>query len=168
MNHQLNVKKDNDASDDFEVFLDSLDGKRIERELAILAKSNKITINQLKSIYNLGAKFYANMQLKEAEAVFLSYSVLSPYDHRGPGSLASIYLEKEEFRKALDLLNVLKTYPTCDLDEVLINIALCHYKLKEYANSSAVFYIVKPENLSDFYCKRYQFLQRQLKPYIDT
>ncbi|HHL2502286.1 TPA: regulator [Yersinia enterocolitica] len=163
------MKKDNISKyidDDFEFYLSQLNGDNIRKELDVLSKSREITINQLKSIYNLGVRFYASMQLKEAEAIFISYSVLCPYDHRAPGCLAAIFLEKKDFKKSLDILNVMKTYPTCNLDEVLVNIALCHYKLKEYAKSSMVLMIVKMKNLCDFYFNRYQFLQQQLSPYI--
>ncbi|MBW5812565.1 regulator [Yersinia kristensenii] len=163
MNNKPIIK---DENDDFECFLSQLNGDHIREELDALSKSKKITITQLKSIYSLGVRFYSSMQLKEAEAIFISYSALCPYDHRGPGCLAAIYLEKNDFKKSLDILNVMKTYPTCDLDEVFINISLCHYKLKEYTKSSIVLMIVKNNNLSDFYYQRYQFLKQQLSPYI--
>ncbi|EKT60074.1 transcriptional regulator [Providencia sneebia] len=164
----VSQKQTNTSLDDFELYLDSLNGNRMKKEMEKLRRSkSSITLTQLKSIYQIGVKLYSTMQLKEAEMVFLSYSVLSPYDHRGPGSLAAIYLEKKEYKKALDILNTVKTYPTCNVDEVFLDISLCHYKLGEYTNSSMVFIIVKPENLNEFYLSRYQYLKKQLNPYIE-
>lgn len=165
----MNVKQKNNDLNElqyFDDFLDSLNGNNIKKEMVKLKKLKPMTNSNLKSIYNLGVKLYSSMQLKEAEMVFLSYSVLSPYDHRGLGGLAAIHLEKKEYRKALDILNTVKTYPTCHMDEVFLDIALCHYKLGEYVNASLVFIIVKPEFLTDFYFSRYQFLKKQLKPYF--
>ncbi|WP_318452416.1 tetratricopeptide repeat protein [Photobacterium leiognathi] len=143
-----------------------LDGEMIEHQLKKLLKSNKITINQLKSIFDLGVYFYNNFQFKEAEIVFSSYCILNPNDHRGPGSLASIYLEKGKFKQALDVLNILKTYPTNDLDETILNISLCHYKLNEHLKAASILIVVKPENLNEFYTERFVYLQKQLKPYL--
>ncbi|EJL6463833.1 tetratricopeptide repeat protein, partial [Vibrio cholerae] len=94
--------------------LSLLDSKGIEQKLAQLRQSKKVTVTQLKEIYDLGVNFYNQLQFKEAEIVFSAYTSLNPYDHRGPGCLAAIYLEKGQFKKALDILNVLKTYPTND------------------------------------------------------
>ncbi|EKT64604.1 transcriptional regulator [Providencia burhodogranariea] len=165
----MNIKKEiNDESElsDFDLFLDALSGTKLKKEMRKLGKSKKITLTELQSIYNLAVKLYSAMQLKEAEMVFLAYSVLSPYDHRGPGGLASIYLEKKDYKKALDILNTVKTYPTCHMDEVFLDISLCHYKLNEYVDASLVFIIVKQENLNQFYSSRYQFLEQQLKPFF--
>lgn len=151
---------------EFDLFLDSLSGNQIKKEMKKLGKSKNISIPELKSIYKLAVKLYSTMQLKEAEMVFLSYSILCPHDHRGPGGLAAISLEKKEYKKALEILNTVKTYPTCHIDEVFLDISLCHYKLGEYIDSSLVFIIVKPENLNEFYFSRYQFLQQQLSPYF--
>ncbi|WP_407077025.1 tetratricopeptide repeat protein [Vibrio ostreicida] len=143
-----------------------LDGKLVEQELANLRKSKKVTITQLKSIFDLGVEFYNQFQFKEAEIVFSAYTSLNPYDHRGPGCLAAIYLEKGQFKQALDVLSVLKTYPTNELDETIINISLCHYKLNEHIQAAATLLIVKVENLNDFYTQRYEYLQQQLAPYL--
>ncbi|EMC3731988.1 regulator [Vibrio cholerae] len=158
------AKIDFNTSD--EESLSLLDSKSIEQKLSQLRQSKKVTIDDLKSIFALGIKFYNEFQFKEAEIIFSSYTSLNPYDHRGPGSLAAIYLENGQFNKALDVLNVLKTYPTNDLDETVLNIALCHYKLKEYLQSAAMLLIVKSENLSDFNSKRYAYLSQQLRPYL--
>ncbi|TVU76868.1 regulator [Vibrio tasmaniensis] len=147
-------------------FFSLLDGKMVEHELAKLRKSKKITTTQLKSVFELGVEFYNKFQFKEAEIIFSAYCALNPYDHRGPGCLAAIYLEKGQFKKALDVLSVLKTYPTNDLDETILNISLCHYKLKEYIQSAATLIIVKSDNLNEFYSQRFEYLQKQLKPYL--
>ncbi|MDN3612039.1 tetratricopeptide repeat protein [Vibrio ostreicida] len=149
-----------------EEFFTLLDGKLVEQELANLRKSKKVTITQLKSIFDLGVEFYNQFQFKEAEIVFSAYTSLNPYDHRGPGCLAAIYLEKGQFKQALDVLSVLKTYPTNELDETIINISLCHYKLNEHIQAAATLLIVKVENLNDFYTQRYEYLQQQLAPYL--
>lgn len=165
----MKVKKEtNDENPlyDFDLFLDALSGAKLKKEMRKLGKSKKITLTELQYIYNFAVKLYSTMQLKEAEMVFLAYSVLSPYDHRGPGGLASIYLEKKEYKKALDILNTVKTFPSCHMDEVFLDIALCHYKLSEYMDACIVFVIVKPENLNQFYSDRYCFLQQQLNPYF--
>ncbi|MCX8986020.1 tetratricopeptide repeat protein [Citrobacter portucalensis] len=145
---------------------DLLDGKNLEKDLANLRKSKKISLPQLKKLYEMGVAFYNAFQLKEAEAIFTSYTFLNPYDHRGPGCLASIYLEQGLFRRALDVLNVLKTYPHNDLDETMLNIALCHYKLKEFRQASSLLLIVNVDKLSEFNVRRYRYLCQQLSPYI--
>lgn len=101
-----------------EDFFELLKGTVIEQDIAMMRKSKKITITQIKSIYELGVSFYNNFQFKEAEIIFSAYIGLNPYDHRGPGSLAAILLEKGQFKKALEILNILKTFPTNDLDEI--------------------------------------------------
>ncbi|HDI3224133.1 TPA: tetratricopeptide repeat protein [Vibrio cholerae] len=146
--------------------LSLLDCKGIEQKLAKLRQSKKVTITQLKEIYDLGVNFYNQFQFKEAEIVFSAYTSLNPYDHRGPGCLAAIYLEKGQYKKALDILNVLKTYPTNDFDETVLNIALCHYKLNEHLQAAAILLIVQVKNLNEFYEKRYAYLHQQLQPYI--
>lgn len=143
-----------------------LDCRSIERKLEKLRQSKKVTVEQLKEIYDLGVEFYNQFQFKEAEVIFSAYSSLNPYDHRGPGGLAAIYLEKGQFRKALEVLNVLKAYPTNDLDETVLNIALCHYKLNEHIQAAAMLLIVRVSNLNEFYSKRYKYLLQQLQPYI--
>ncbi|ASU22429.1 regulator [Vibrio qinghaiensis] len=158
------VKIDFNTSDEESLAL--LDSKSIEHKLSKLRQSKKVTIDELKKIFDLGVRFYNELQFKEAEIVFSSYTSLNPYDHRGPGSLAAIYLEKGQFTKALDVLNILKTYPTNDLDETILNIALCHYKLKEHLQSAAMLLIVKSENLNEFNSKRYTYLHKQLRPYL--
>ncbi|AYV25047.1 CDC27 family protein [Vibrio mediterranei] len=147
-------------------FFSLLDGKIVETELAKLRKSKNITINQLKSIFDVGVFFYNNLQFKEAEIIFCSYVGLNPYDHRGVGCLAAIYLEQGKFKKALNVLNILKTYPTNDIDETILNIALCHYKLNEHLEAAATLLIVKADTLNDFYTQRFEYLQKQLTPYL--
>ena len=149
-------------------FYSLLDGKMIEQEIASLRKSEKITTNQLKTIFELGVGFYNNFQFKEAEIIFAAYSSLNPYDHRGVGCLAAIYLEKGLFSKALDALNVLKTFPTNDLDETFLNISLCHYKLEEHIQAAATLIIVQESNLTEFNKTRFDYLQQQLKPYLSN
>lgn len=161
-------KETNDETllSNFDHFLDALSGAKLKKEMKKLGKSKKITLTELQCIYNFAVKLYSTMQLKEAEMVFLAYSVLSPYDHRGPGGLASIYLEKKEYKKALDILNTVKTFPSCHMDEVFLDIALCHYKLSEYMDACMMFIIVKSENLNEFYSARHQYLQQQLNPHF--
>lgn len=62
-----------------------LDCRSIERKLEKLRQSKKVTVEQLKEIYDLGVEFYNQFQFKEAEVIFSAYSSLNPYDHRGPG-----------------------------------------------------------------------------------
>ncbi|GLT17480.1 hypothetical protein GCM10007938_12570 [Vibrio zhanjiangensis] len=147
-------------------FFSLLDGDEILKEIAQQRDSNKITTTHLKSIFDLGVEFYNQFQFKEAEIVFVAYSSLNPYDHRGPGCLAAIYLEKGQFQKALDMLNLLKNYPTNDLNETMLNISLCHYKLNDHMQAAVHWLIVKPENLGEFYTKRYEFLKQQLSPHL--
>lgn len=117
-------------------------------------------------MYNLGVENYNSCQFKEAESIITSYTFLNPYDHRGPGILASIYLEQKRFDRALVILNILKTYPTNNLDETMLNISLCHYKLSEFKQATATFLIVDDKVLSEFNSKRYKYLERQLSPHL--
>lgn len=149
-----------------EEFYVLLERGMVEKEIAVIRKSNKISLPRLKVILDIGMDFYNNFQLKEAEIIFSAYSVLNPYDHRGVGGLAAIYLEKKEFQKALDMLNILKTVPSNDLDETVLNIALCHYKLGQKLEASSMLLIVCLENLNEYYVKRYNYLKKQLKPYF--
>ncbi|WP_462055983.1 regulator, partial [Vibrio cholerae] len=148
-------------SDDF---FELLEGKVIEEYINKIKKEKKITIEILKELLDLADSLYQKYQLKEAEIIYLAYTGLCPFDHRGPASLASIYLEQAQFQKALDMLNIVKTYPTADFDETLVNMALCHYKLKQYLEAAAVFIIIKAEKLNEFNQKRYEFLRKQLNP----
>ncbi|WP_462054971.1 regulator, partial [Vibrio cholerae] len=141
-----------------------LEGKVIEEHINKIKKEKKITIEILKELLDLADSLYQKYQLKEAEIIYLAYTGLCPFDHRGPASLASIYLEQAQFQKALDMLNIVKTYPTADFDETLVNMALCHYKLKQYLEAAAVFIIIKAEKLNEFNQKRYEFLRKQLNP----
>ncbi|HDZ9470990.1 TPA: regulator [Vibrio cholerae] len=150
-----------------EDFFELLEGKVIEEHINKIKKEKKITIEILKELLDLADSLYQKYQLKEAEIIFLAYTGLCPFDHRGPASLASIYLEQAQFQKALDMLNIVKTYPTADFDETLVNMALCHYKLKQYLEAAAVFIIIKAEKLNEFNQKRYEFLRKQLNPYIN-
>ncbi|BCK07053.1 TPA: regulator [Vibrio cholerae] len=143
-----------------------LEGKVIEEHINKIKKEKKITIEILKELLDLADSLYQKYQLKEAEIIYLAYTGLCPFDHRGPASLASIYLEQAQFQKALDMLNIVKTYPTADFDETLVNMALCHYKLKQYLEAAAVFIIIKAEKLNEFNQKRYEFLRKQLNPYL--
>ncbi|RBM44784.1 tetratricopeptide repeat protein [Vibrio tarriae] len=150
-------------SDDF---FELLEGKVIEEHINKIKKEKKITIEILKELLDLADSLYQKYQLKEAEIIYLAYTGLCPFDHRGPASLASIYLEQAQFQKALDMLNIVKTYPTADFDETLVNMALCHYKLKQYLDAAAVYIIIKAEKLNEFNQKRYEFLRKQLNPYL--
>lgn len=149
-----------------EDFFELLEGKVIEEHINKIKNEKKITIEILKELLDLADSLYQKYQLKEAEIIYLAYTGLCPFDHRGPASLASIYLEQAQFQKALDMLNIVKTYPTADFDETLVNMALCHYKLKQYLEAAAVFIIIKAEKLNEFNQKRYEFLRKQLNPYI--
>jgi len=149
-----------------EEFYALLEDKMVEQEIAAIRRASKVSISQLKGIFQMGVEFYNQFQFKEAEIIFSAYSALNPYDHRGAGCLASIYLEKKQFQKALDMLNILKTYPSNDLDETVLNIALCHYKLGQKLEASSMLLIVKPENLSEFFSQRYCYLKQQLNPYF--
>ncbi len=160
-----NIIKPGQACDDF---FDLLKGTAIEQDIAKLRKSKKITIIQIKAIYELGVNFYNNFQFKEAEIIFSAYIGLNPYDHRGPGSLAAILLEKGKFQRALAILNILKTFPTCDFNETIINISLCHYKLKQFTEASVTLIIVKEGCLNDYYIERYNYLKSQLHPYLPS
>ncbi|HGS4861531.1 regulator [Vibrio cholerae] len=149
-----------------EDFFELLEGKVIEEHINKIKNEKKITIEILKELLDLADSLYKKYQLKEAEIIYLAYTGLCPFDHRGPASLASIYLEQAQFQKALDMLNIVKTYPTADFDETLVNMALCHYKLKQYLEAAAVFIIIKAEKLNEFNQKRYEFLRKQLNPYL--
>ncbi|EGR2040874.1 regulator [Vibrio cholerae] len=149
-----------------EDFFELLEGKMIEEHINKIKKDKKITIEILKELLDLADSLYQKYQLKEAEIIYLAYTGLCPFDHRGPASLASIYLEQAQFQKALDMLNIVKTYPTADFDETLVNMALCHYRLKQYLEAAAVFIIIKAEKLNEFNQKRYEFLSKQLNPYL--
>ncbi|HEJ2469072.1 TPA: tol-pal system YbgF family protein [Vibrio cholerae] len=150
-----------------EDFFELLEGKVIEEHINKIKKEKKITIEILKELLDLADSLYQKYQLKEAEIIYLAYTGLCPFDHRGPASLASIYLEQAQFQKALDMLNIVKTYPTADFDETLVNMSLCHYKLKQYLEAAAVFIIIKAEKLNEFNQKRYEFLRKQLNPYMN-
>ncbi|MDH5928702.1 regulator [Vibrio lentus] len=155
-----------DLGETGEEFYALLENKMVEQEIAAIRRSSKVSISQLKAIFQMGVEFYNQFQFKEAEIIFSAYSALNPYDHRGAGCLAAIYLEKKQFQKALDMLNILKTYPSNDLDETVLNIALCHYKLGQKLEASSMLLIVKPENLSEFFSQRYCYLKQQLNPYF--
>lgn len=155
-----------DLGETGEEFYALLENKMVEQEIAAIRRSSKVSISQLKAIFQMGVEFYNQFQFKEAEIIFSAYSALNPYDHRGAGCLASLYLEKKQFQKALDMLNILKTYPSNDLDETVLNIALCHYKLGQKLEASSMLLIVKPENLSEFFSQRYCYLKQQLNPYF--
>ncbi|EMG6783493.1 regulator [Vibrio cholerae] len=149
-----------------EDFFELLEGKVVEEHINKIKNEKKITIEILKDVLDLADSFYQKYQLKEAEIIYLAYTGLCPFDHRGPASLASIYLEQAQFQKALDMLNIVKTYPTADFDETLVNMALCHYKLKQYLEAATVFIIIKNQKLNEFYQQRYEFLRKQLNPYL--
>ncbi|MFO4651993.1 regulator [Vibrio cholerae] len=149
-----------------EDFFELLEGKVVEEHINKIKNEKKITIEILKDVLDLADSFYQKYQLKEAEIIYLAYTGLCPFDHRGPASLASIYLEQAQFQKALDMLNIVKTYPTADFDETLVNMALCHYKLKQYLEAATVFIIIKNQKLNAFYQQRYEFLRKQLNPYL--
>lgn len=155
-----------DLGETGEEFYALLENKMVEQEIAAIRRSSKVSISQLKAIFQMGVEFYNQFQFKEAEIIFSAYSALNPYDHRGAGCLAAIYLEKKQFQKALDMLNILKTYPSNDLDETFLNIALCHYKLGQKLEASSMLLIVKLENLSEFFSQRYCYLKQQLNPYF--
>ncbi|MGL1180800.1 regulator, partial [Vibrio parahaemolyticus] len=77
-----------------------------------------------------------------------------------------IYLEKKQFQKALDMLNILKTFPSNDLDETVLNIALCHYKLDQKLEAASMLMIVRLDSLDEYYGQRYSYLKQQLSPYF--
>lgn len=147
---------------DFDLFLDAIDGTLLKHKLEKLYKSKKLSIPQLKNLYNTGSELYSSMQLKEAEMVFLAYTTLSPYDHRGPGALAAIYLEKKNYQKALELLNIVKTYPTANLNEVFLNMANCYYHLNDLENAKVSLILVEQKCLSEFYQCLYQSLYDEI------
>ncbi|WP_187992249.1 tetratricopeptide repeat protein [Vibrio harveyi] len=149
-----------------EAFYALLERGKVEREIATMRRSNRVTIPQLKAIFDMGVDFYNQFQFKEAEIVFSAYSALNPYDHRGTGCLAAIYLENKQFQKALDMLNILKTFPTNELDETILNIALCHYKLEQKLEAASMLLIVRPDGLNEYYGQRYRYLEQQLSPYF--
>ncbi|EIO5095971.1 TPA: regulator [Vibrio parahaemolyticus] len=149
-----------------EAFYALLERGKVEKEIATMRRSNRVTIPQLKAIFDMGVDFYNQFQFKEAEIVFSAYSALNPYDHRGTGCLAAIYLENKQFQKALDMLNILKTFPTNELDETILNIALCHYKLEQKLEAASMLLIVRPDGLNEYYGQRYRYLEQQLSPYF--
>ncbi|AMF96283.1 tetratricopeptide repeat protein [Vibrio harveyi] len=149
-----------------EAFYALLERGKVEKEIATMRRSNRVTIPQLKAVFDMGVDFYNQFQFKEAEIVFSAYSALNPYDHRGTGCLAAIYLENKQFQKALDMLNILKTFPTNELDETILNIALCHYKLEQKLEAASMLLIVRPDGLNEYYGQRYRYLEQQLSPYF--
>ncbi|WP_394201543.1 CDC27 family protein [Shewanella waksmanii] len=149
-----------------ENFFDLLVGTEVESEIANIRAKNNIDESRILYIYDLACEFYQNYQLKEAEILFAGYAGLNPYDHRAVGGLAAILLLKGKHEKALEVLNVLKTYPTNDFDETILNISLCHYKMKEYQQASAALMIVKSSRLNSFNKERFDYLSRQLNPYL--
>lgn len=149
-----------------EEFYTLLEKNMIEKEIAAIRRSSRLSVPQLKAIFDMGVDFYNKFQFKEAEIVFSAYSALNPYDHRGAGCLSAIYLEKKQFQKALDMLNILKTFPSNDLDETVLNIALCHYKLDQKLEASSMLLIVREDNLNEYYTQRYSYLKKQLTPYF--
>ncbi|MDG2609917.1 regulator [Vibrio parahaemolyticus] len=149
-----------------EAFYALLERGKVEKEIATMRRSNRVTIPQLKAIFDMGVDFYNQFQFKEAVIVFSAYSALNPYDHRGTGCLAAIYLENKQFQKALDMLNILKTFPTNELDETILNIALCHYKLEQKLEAASMLLIVRPDGLNEYYGQRYRYLEQQLSPYF--
>ncbi|EGQ7900615.1 regulator [Vibrio parahaemolyticus] len=161
MAETLNINSDLE-----EDFFELLEGRLYSERLKEIRKKENISVETLMAIYALGEEFYNRFLMKEAEVIFSAYMALCPYDHRGPGSLASIYLEQGKFNKALEMLNIAKVYPTADFDETILNIALCHYKLKEHNNAAVMLILVKRENLNEYYAKRYDYLKRQLNPYL--
>jgi TolA-binding protein len=147
--------------------IDLFDSDAIEKKIQDARRKGGITLSDIKGLYALGEKFYKKFRFKEAEVIFASYSALVPHDHRGPGAIASIYLEQKKFQKALVVLQTLKTFPTADFDEVLTNIALCHYKLNELQNAAAMMVIIDKTRLNAFYTNRFGFLEQQLAPHLD-
>lgn len=149
-----------------EEFYTLLERGMIEQDIAAIRRSSKVSLPKLKEIFDIGVDFYNQFQFKEAEIVFTAYSALNPYDHRGVGCLAAIYLEKKQFQKALDMLNILKTFPSNDLDETILNIALCHYKLDQKLEAVSMLLIVRLDSLNEYYGQRYSYLKNQLNPYF--
>ncbi|RTZ16937.1 regulator [Vibrio aquaticus] len=149
-----------------EEFKEELDISVFENNIHQIRKKKNIGIHQLKLMYKTGEELYNSYQLKEAETLFQAYTVLNPYDHRGPGCLASIYLEQGRYKQALDTLKILRSFPTCHLDEVFINISLCHYKLEQHDDAVSVLMVVKKDTLNTFYQTRYDYLKSQLNPYL--
>ncbi|EGR3963945.1 regulator, partial [Vibrio cholerae] len=115
MAENLNISADLE-----EDFFELLEGRLYSERLKEIRKKENISVETLMAIYALGEEFYNRFLMKEAEVIFTAYMALCPHDHRGPGSLASIYLEQGKFNKALEMLNIVKVYPTADFDETIL------------------------------------------------
>ena len=94
-----------DLGETGEEFYALLENKMVEQEIAAIRRSSKVSISQLKAIFQMGVEFYNQFQFKEAEIIFSAYSALNPYDHRGAGCLAAIYLEKKHVFSLVYLLH---------------------------------------------------------------
>jgi|GEM_PF-7105138 len=132
------------------------------------ALQDGLTPEDIDRVYARGEEFYNLFRFKEAETLFTLYSVMAPTDHRGMGGLAAIYLEKKEYLRALDMLNVLRGLPTSNLDETFLNSALCYYKLDRHQEASAALVMVDEAKLpgGEFYAKRYGYLKQQLNKHL--
>ena len=140
-----------------------LDANFLQRKVSTLVRGGSVSIDGLKGMYALGERFYQSYQLKEAEIVFGAYSTLAQDDHRGAGGLAAIALERGEFEKALTYLNMVKVFPTCNLDETLLDMAFCYHKLDDPRRALAVYIMANRQQLSsDFYKDRYEYLKDEL------
>lgn len=131
-----------------------------------LMRVKGVTETDLRRILEYAEKFFLNYELKEAQIMFAAYAQMMPVDHRGVAGLAAIALEKKDYKSALSFLELLKTFPTNDLDETFLNISLCYYKTKKEREAAGALLIVKEDKLSDFNKKRYEFLRKQLNKYL--
>lgn len=125
-----------------------------------------VTESDLRKILEYAENFFLNYELKEAQIMFAAYAQMVPVDHRGVAGLAAIALEKKDYKGALSYLEILKTFPTNDLDETFLNMSLCYYKCKKEREAVGALLIVKEDNLSDFNKNRYTFLRKQLNKYF--
>lgn len=131
-----------------------------------LMRVKGVTETDLRKILEYAEKFFLRYELKEAQIMFAAYAQMMPVDHRGVAGLAAIALEKKDYKNALSYLELLKTFPTNDLDETFLNISLCYYKTKKEREAAGALLIVKENKLSDFNKKRYEFLRKQLNKYF--
>ncbi len=131
-----------------------------------LMRVKGVTESDLRKILEYAEKFFLNYELKEAKIMFAAYAQMMPVDHRGIAGLAAIALERKDYKEALSYLEILKTFPTNDLDETFLNMSLCYYKCKKEREAVGTLLIVKEEKLSDFNKKRYAFLRKQLNKYF--
>ena len=140
---------------------------RVWEEKMRNAMNDGLTPDMIEQIYTRAEELYSEFAFKEAELLFSMYGMLAPSDHRGMGGLASIYLERKEYERALELLVVLQRMPTSNIEDTFLNTALCLYKLERHEEASAALLMVDETKLpSEFYAKRYAYLKKQLNKYL--